>query len=187
MIGRRDDARAGKPFFIELAGTPRAGKTTALTDLASMLRDNDLRVETVDESAGGCPVPHKRDPDYNLWTFLTTLTQIVEARHADTDVVLIDRGIVDAVCWMDWYLVTGALTITEYHTIEKFAMLPRWERVMDLVLVLTTDPPVAIERDSGERPARPGRIVNPDTLGEFNAAYVFGEPVAGGMRTSEAV
>ena len=167
-IGRRDGGRAGRPFFIELAGTPRAGKTTALTDLAIMLRHNQLRVETVDESAAGCPIPHKRDPDYNLWTFFTTMAQIIWARHTDTDVVLIDRGIVDAVFWMDWYLVTGHLSVTEYHAIEKLALLQRWEG--NLVLVLTIEPPIAIARDAVGRRAAPGRIVNPDTLGEFNAA-----------------
>jgi thymidylate kinase len=161
--------RAERPFFIELAGTPRAGKTTLLTALADALRQRGLRVDTVDRSATGCPIPDKRDPSFNFWTFLATLLQILEAQSDDTDVVVIDRGIVDAACWTDWHRVTGCLTEDEHRTIEEFMLLPRWTRALNLVLVMTTEPAVAVEREAAEGGRRGrGQIVNPDTLGAFN-------------------
>jgi thymidylate kinase len=166
-----EQRRAERPFLIELAGTPRAGKTTALTALADALRQCDLHVETVDESASGCPIPDKRDPLFNVWTFLTTLRQLLRARHADTDVVVIDRGIVDAACWMDWYRATGGLLEDEHRAIEDFILLPRWTKDLNLVLIMTTEPDVAVEREAAGRGGRNhGQIVNHDTLGEFNAS-----------------
>jgi Ni2+-binding GTPase involved in maturation of urease and hydrogenase len=164
---RRDD----QPFFIELAGTPRSGKTTVLTTLARMLRERDLRVETVDESANGCPIPDKCHPAFNVWTFCTTLTKVLAAQHTGTDVVLIDRGILDAACWMEWYRFTGCLTIEEHCAIETFVLHPLWARAMNLVVVMKADPAVAVGRDGAEDAGRrPGPIVNPDTLGQFNAS-----------------
>jgi stage III sporulation protein SpoIIIAA len=78
-LARRADER---PFFVELAGTPRAGKTTVLTNLARMLRDRDLRVALVDESASGCPIPDKRSPKFNVWTFCEMLQRVLEAQYA---------------------------------------------------------------------------------------------------------
>jgi thymidylate kinase len=162
---------AEQPFYIELAGTPRAGKTTVLTRLAKLLRDRDLHVETVDESANGCPIPDKCNPFFNVWTFCTTLRQVLAARHTGTDVVLIDRGIVDAACWMDWYRVTGSLSVDDHHAIETFVLHPLWARAMDLVLVMKADPAVATEREGAEREGRSlGPIVNPDILAQFNAS-----------------
>jgi thymidylate kinase len=162
---------AEQPFFIELAGTPRAGKTTVLTTLVGMLRDRDLQVETVDESANDCPIPDKCHPAFNVWTFCTTLTRVLAAQHTGTDVVLIDRGIVDAACWMDWYRATGCLTIDEHRAIETFVVHPLWARTMNLVLVMKADPAVAMQRDgAGEAGRSPGQIVNLDTLGQFNAS-----------------
>jgi predicted ATPase len=163
--------RAEQPFFIELAGTPRAGKTTMLAALAGALRRRDLRVETVDESAGGCPILDKHDPLFNVWTFLATLLQLLGAQRGETDVVVVDRGIVDAACWMDWHRGTGCLTDDEHRAIEDFILHPRWAPVVNLVLVMTTEPAVAVERElaAGGR-ISPGQIVNADTLVAFNAS-----------------
>jgi hypothetical protein len=158
-----------RPFFIELAGTPRAGKTTALTALARLLLAAGTRVEVVSERALDCPMPDKRDPSFNVWTLCATLTQVLEAQYGDTDFVLIDRGLVDAACWMDWYRATGRLTAAEHRIIERFVLLRRWTATLGLVLVMTVEPAVALARDVTETAALlPGPIMNDRTLTEFN-------------------
>jgi hypothetical protein len=50
-------------------------------------------------------------------------------------------------------------------------LLPRWTGALNLVLVMTTAPAVAVDRDAIQRSRRgPGRIVNTETLRAFNAS-----------------
>jgi hypothetical protein len=169
-----DDRRAEQPFLIELAGTPRAGKTTLLTRLSGMLTDHGVRVSSVHESAARCPIPDKRLPKFNVWTFCDTigrLGRLLGTQHLDTDIVLIDRGVVDAAFWMEWYRATGLLSAEHHVVIEAFVLLPLWTDLMDLVLVMTASPDVALQRD-GVRDGRRerGQIVNEVTISEFNAS-----------------
>lgn len=165
----RKAGRAEQPFFVELAGTPRAGKTTALTALVRTLQAEGLRVETVTERAAECPIVDKRHPFFNVWTSCTTLAQVLAAQDRSTDFVLIDRGLIDAVCWMDWYRATGCLSATERRTIEQFLLLPLWSRAIDLVVVMTTEPAVAMRRELAAGGAGgASRIMNDAMLREFN-------------------
>jgi thymidylate kinase len=165
----RKAGRAEQPFFVELAGTPRAGKTTALTALVRTLQREGLRVETVTERAAECPILDKRHPFFNVWTSCTTLAQVLAAQDRSADFVLIDRGLIDAVCWMDWYRTTGDLSAAERRTIEQFLLLPLWARAIDLVVVMTTEPAVAMERELAAGGAGgASRIMNDAMLREFN-------------------
>jgi predicted NUDIX family phosphoesterase len=170
LASTRRTARTKQPFFIELAGTPRAGKTTTLSALAQLLCAAGVRVKIVTERALDCPIPRKRDPAFNIWTFCATMTEVLEeAQHRKADFVLVDRGLVDAVCWMDWYRETGCLRSEEHRVIERFMLLRRWAGVLGLVLVMTVEPAVAIERDMAQGAGpRPGPIMNDVTLHEFN-------------------
>lgn len=171
----RDARPHGRPFLVELAGTPRAGKTTTMDALTLCLRRQGLEVGTVTEQAAECPLRNKRNPFYNVWTACSTLAGVLEARDAATHVVVVDRGLFDAACWMDWYRETGQLTGDECETIERFLLLPRWASVGGLVVALTTDPAVALEREwtqgiGWDPRGVPSSIMNDSTLTQFNEA-----------------
>ncbi|HYW25559.1 MAG TPA: hypothetical protein VE953_15425 [Terriglobales bacterium] len=163
--------RSAQPFFIELAGTPRAGKTTALKSLAALLQNCDVIVKTVDESAHRCPIPDKRHPAFNLWTCRTTVHEILEAQRGDGRVVLIDRGVADAECWFDWHETRlDSPARVDRTTLNLTSLAPRVP-AMDLVLVMETDPAVAMQRDgNGSAGSKAGQIMNPVTLAELNAS-----------------
>lgn len=162
---------ADRPFLIELAGTPRAGKTTAMRELGRRLGASGLHVELIEESARCCPIPDKHHPHFNIWTFCNTLTRILAAQYTGADVVVVDRGIVDAACWMDWYRETGSLPVEAHGDIDRFVLHSLWAGQIDLVVMMKAGPAVAIERDAvGKATRTPGLIVNADTLGQFNAA-----------------
>ncbi len=167
----RKTGRPERPFFIELAGTPRAGKTTAVTALARALMATGLRVATVTERAAECPISDKRHPFFNIWTSCSTLTEVLEAQDRSADFVLIDRGLFDAACWMDWYRKMGHLNAAEHRAIERFLLLPLWAKAIDLVLVMTAQPPVAMEREFAAKAAQgPSQIMNDSTLRAFNSS-----------------
>jgi thymidylate kinase len=164
-----DDDPYVRPFIIEFAGTPRAGKTTALHGLRPHLEESGYRVWVVEERARVCPVPHKRHPDFNLWTFSTTLAMILEARHVGADVILVDRGLFDALAWMDWFRGVGVLPDDDHERIDRYLRSGTITQLVDLVLVMTVDPTEALQRESfnGRRPT-PGPIINTKTLCAIN-------------------
>jgi predicted NUDIX family phosphoesterase/thymidylate kinase len=160
-----------RPFFVEFAGTPKAGKTTALDMMDRILRRNRYRVRVVTERASTSPLRNKHDPLYNIWTAAATLTQIVESQDRDDHIVLIDRGIFDALCWMEWFRSNRSLSRQEYGTITDFLRLPRIRRLTDLVFVLTASPEAALNREvAGQLTSRHGGIMNHATLHELDDA-----------------
>lgn len=172
MEGRARSLTGGagrrRPFFIEFAGTPRAGKTTALEALARFLRYRDWRVQVLAEKAGSCPLENKLEATFNVWTACTTLTELLEAGQREAQIVLIDRGLFDTLCWMDWFRGRGDLDAADHQAIDRFLLVPRWRRLIDLVFVMTVDPEEALAREFAGQPAKPGRIMNDRTLHEVN-------------------
>ncbi|HEY7199303.1 MAG TPA: hypothetical protein VIC57_03775, partial [Candidatus Dormibacteraeota bacterium] len=154
-----------RALVVEFAGTPRAGKTTALNSLSRVLEAEGYQVGVVEEQAPSSPVRGKRDKDFNVWTAATTVARMVEAVHVDTDIVLVDRGVLDAMCWLDWHLRCGQLDSRERATIDRF-LLTR-SRSVDLVLLMTVTPQVALARDVASGQERGSSvIVSADILDE---------------------
>ena len=165
------DQAVRRPFVLEFAGTPKAGKTTTVDRLELLLRRNDYRVRVLKESAGASPLKSKNDPRFNIWTAVTMLGQVLEALDRDDHIVIIDRGVFDALCWMEWFKSAGRIALEEHRDIERFLCLPRLRRLVDLVFVLTVDPATALEREfAGQLTRRQGQIMNLTTLRDLNQA-----------------
>jgi len=156
-----------RALVVEFAGTPKAGKTTALDSLRTVLRNRGYKVGVVEEQAPSSPVRGKRDKDFNVWTVATTVARMVEAVHVDKDIVLVDRGVLDAMCWLDWHLRCGQLDSKERAAIDRF-LLTRSETV-DLVLLMTVAPDEALARDiASGRDRSASVIVSTEILDAIN-------------------
>jgi thymidylate kinase len=154
---------AARPVVIEFAGTPRAGKTTAIEGLRERFDRDGRGVLVVEEQAQHCPVPDKRNPDFNRWTYAATMQRIVAARYECTDVVLVDRGPFDTLAWNELYPSKNR---------ETYAAALRAEVVelVGLVVVMTVSPEKAMERDGRAARHPAGSIINQWTLRAINRA-----------------
>lgn len=86
-----------KPFMVEFSGTPEAGKTTAIMLVAKMLENKGYKTMILEESAESLPREFTKGTfEANLWMHLITQAGILKAQYSDTDIVLIDRGIIDS-------------------------------------------------------------------------------------------
>lgn len=163
--------QASRPFFVEFAGTPKSGKTTAVQAVERLLRRNGVRVKVLVERASSCPLHAKDHMFFNVWTACTTLTQMLEAREGDDQVVLVDRGLFDSLCWMNWFSRIGRLSPEERKAIYDFILLDRWIDLVDVVVLLTVDPATSLTREiSGQLTQKPGSIMNERTLSQFNSS-----------------
>src|SRR5207249_2651594 len=99
----RLDAR--KPVVIEFAGSPKAGKSSTIAQLYTFLKRCGFKVKIVVERASVCPIRDKKHATFNIWTACTTLAQILEStqdppQEDDPDILILDRGLFDAICWL---------------------------------------------------------------------------------------
>lgn len=162
-----------RPVFIEFCGTPKAGKTTVVNSLDLFLRRNGFRVEVIRERASVCPIPKKNHMHFNIWTSLTTLSNMLVLLDSNNDVVLIDRGLFDSMSWFYWMKSTGRLTEAEFRCIDQFICLDRWASLIDIVFILKVEYQTAKEREFRDLlTLKTGSIMNERVISQYNTALV---------------
>lgn len=153
-----------KPFMVEFTGTPEAGKTTTIKNVANKLGSIGYEVSILHESAENLPeeIP-KGTWHANLWMHYRTLAGILQASYFQADIVLIDRGLIDSRFYGKKFLWEGVCTETQY---QKFREQFIDELFPDFLIALTVPPEVAVERRGGE-----GRLVNEEYLRRYNEFF----------------
>ncbi|WP_155256224.1 hypothetical protein [Mesorhizobium loti] len=142
--------RPRRPIVIEFSGSPKSGKTSALNSLDIFLRRNGFRTRVLTERASVCPIPNKFDPVFNVWTGCAALNQLMDtiANNAlRVDVIIMDRGFFDALCWFEWQRTNGLLREDDYSRFVDFFLAPRFRMMIDLVLAFDASPDTSIERE----------------------------------------
>lgn len=165
-----------KPVVIEFAGTPKAGKTTTLSTVQAFLKRCGFKVEVVVERASICPIRDKKHANFNIWTACTTLAQILEKtqtppRADDPDILILDRGIFDAVAWLGMMERLARIRREEREVAERFLLLPDWRKRISGVVVMTASAADAMKREQGLLPVEGagGSIMNEAVLRQFRA------------------
>lgn len=154
-----------KPFMVEFSGTPEAGKTTTINTVANIMRNANYRVIVLRESAESLPDEIAKGTfQANMWMHFITQAGLLKAVHADADIALIDRGIVDSEFYGQKFLAEGGCSKDEYEEFERTflqCLKP------DLFITLMVTPEEAIKRRGGE-----GRLVNREYVRKYNEAYL---------------
>ena len=162
---------ASRPFVIELAGTPKAGKSTSVDTLAHFFKRSRFRVHVLNERASVCPIQMKGHLFFNTWCACTMLAEMVANIETLADIIIKDRGLFDTLIWLRRQIRKGELTSEEPKEIEDFLLMDRWRRLVDLVLILKADSETAIKRELAPRLTdKPGSIMNPVALASINEA-----------------
>ncbi len=161
-----------RPIVIEFCGSPKSGKSSSINSLDLFLRRNKFRTKVLTERASVCPVKKKYDPYFNIWTVcsaVASLSEILSNNSKDYDVVILDRGIFDAICWFSWLLKEEHFDEKNYKSIMSFLTMNRWRSVIDLIYVFTANPQVSLEREYANLLTRKmGSIMHPEILESYN-------------------
>ncbi len=162
---------ARKPVVVEFAGVPKAGKSTTIGQVHAFLKRCGFRVEVVVEHASICPIRDKKHANFNVWTACSTLSQILEKTQipsgpGDPDVLLLDRGLFDAVNWFAVMERLARIRRAERELIERFLLMDDWRKRITGVIVMTASPADSMERERGYLPVdgASGSIMNDDVL-----------------------
>lgn len=158
-----------RSFVLELAGLPAAGKTSAAELLESRLRDRGIACRLIEEAAQHNPLQEQKcEWEFNAWSTCHTLSTLLQAQVANPPTVLIlDRGLIDAQCWMLWFKLRRELDGTSYDAIRDFLRRPPWAATTSLVVELKVSFDTALKRRDGDT----GRIFNSRNFSELRRAY----------------
>ena len=154
-----------KPFMVEFTGTPEAGKTTSIKNVANKLLNEGYTVAILEESAESLPkeIP-KGTWDANLWMHYQTQAGILKSTHLKVDLVLIDRGLIDSNFYGKKFLWEKVASEKQYQNFRKQFM---YELLPDLLIALVVQPQIAIQRRGG-----PGRLVNEEYIKAYNKLFM---------------
>ncbi|SRR6266851_3614935 len=178
-IFKRSRNRLRKPIVIEFSGSPKAGKTTVLSQVHAFLKRIGYRTEVVVERASICPIRDKRHSNFNIWTACETLCQLLEKTQEppkpdDPEILILDRGLFDATSWLRMMENLARLQRHERESIENFLLLNDWRKRITGVVVMTANPIDSMKRERGylgviteEGATRGGSIMNQDVLATF--------------------
>ena len=108
-----------RPLIVEFTGLPKSGKTTVVNSLSLFLRRNDIPNIIVTERASVCPIKNKHHPDFNIWTACTSLVNILNYKQTNQYyVIIVDRGIFDALVWLNLLNKKGKLNDQDLSIFE---------------------------------------------------------------------
>jgi predicted NUDIX family phosphoesterase len=158
-------------IVIEFAGLPKAGKTSTLNQVYSFLRRCGFRCEVVVERASVCPIRDKKHFNFNIWTACTSIAQLLEKtqnppKEGDPDILFLDRGIFDSLCWFSLLEQLGRIRAADRHRVSEFLLVNDWTSRLTGVVAMTADPKEAMKREQGVLPVAglEGSIMNPTVL-----------------------
>lgn len=151
-----------RPYFIEMLGTPEAGKTTTIKEVISSLNSKGYKVKYIRESAEIVPTDFSKGSiEAHIWMRLHTAQEILLSYFSSSDIVIIDRGILDTMFWDCLFFKQGKLTEEQLSSIDNF--FKNFGFMPDFVIILSTSPEEAIQRRGGE-----GRVVTKKFIENFN-------------------
>lgn len=174
VLNHKKSSIPRRPIVIEFCGSPKSGKTGCINALDLFLRRNMFRTRICTERASVCPVVNKFDPFFNIWTVSSIVAELSEvlANHPkDYDVVILDRGIFDALCWFTWLLEQNCLANEDYERLTNYLTMMKWRKVIDLVYIFQAKPSVSMDREYAYLLTRKvGSIMRHEVLESYNSA-----------------
>ncbi|MFA5987357.1 MAG: hypothetical protein WC797_01755 [Candidatus Paceibacterota bacterium] len=166
-----------RSFFVEFTGSPSSGKTTTITELDKFFRRQEFRVLRPQEGAEVIRHIERSTPLYNLRTGMYALSLLIDlASGHQYDLVIFDRCIFDAYCWMMYWKEKGLLSDEELACMQSFFTSRFWMNKIDAAYFMVCDPKIAMERELKIALSQKlGDTTNPETIkklvGRYTRAY----------------
>lgn len=170
---RYDDKYLPRPFFIELTGSPSSGKTTTITELDKFFRRQGFRVLRPQEGAEVIRHIPRTTPLYNIRTGLYALNMLIDESYGHLyDIIIFDRCVFDAYCWMMYWLEKRKLSPKEKNMIQSFFLSRFWTDKIDAAYFMVCDTKLAMERELRIALSQKlGETTNPKTVDTLVRRY----------------
>lgn len=165
-LKRKPNVKIKRPFFVEITGSPDAGKTTMIEILDSFFRRQGFRVFCPQEGAQKIRHIDRDTHLYNVRTALYALTELIDASvNPNYDLVIFDRCLHDGFTWMLYWNQKGDIKQHQMRCLQDFFMFPTWLNMVDVSFFVVTTTEEAIKRDRAESLTKKwGATTNPKSI-----------------------
>lgn len=162
-----------RTIILEISGTPNSGKTTVLNKLSSLFSRKKIAHKILKESASECKIPNKLSPAFNYWTGSRTMTKLWEALALTPHLIICERGLFDAICWLDFHQRRDSIPNVQFETIKNYYLNEDIYKYNRYVLEMVCSPETAVKREYNINDFNAGgTIVNTDIISQFNNAII---------------
>lgn len=170
-----------RPFIVEITGSPDSGKTTTITILDAFFRRQEhnghkYRVWKPLEGAEAVRYLPRTNHLYNTATGDYALEVLRKhSNQAEYDLILFDRCIYDAWCWMEYWYRKKDITKEEAEYLKSYFIHRSWRENIDIAFFVICDPEVAIKRDQAwSITKKAGSFTNLKTIKELHDIFLSG-------------
>lgn len=158
------------PQVIELLGLPRTGKTSIAKLLSEWLITRGFTVGIIHERVPAEYGLSKLDPEFNY-----VGTQLITDRYyqmikEEYDYIIIDRGILNAMVWIDTLNRINSKTESTFNMLEKLANNALL-RITTHAFFFSGDVQVALLREGALDRKKQGSIMNESVLQGYQKTY----------------
>lgn len=167
-----------KPYIIEITGTPRTGKTTLINNLYDFFHKHGFNVCYIEEFTTSKKYKEEIKPFLkdkmkkivNLEIPKNILMNIKEAVKQNYDIIIVDRGLLDRLIWVDRLYLKDGMTKKEYLDYKK-KYLPIIKKDIDLIIATVTDSNTSLKRDYlGNLSLEKRSFLNQQNIDEYNTS-----------------
>lgn len=162
-----------RPYYVEVLGTPEAGKTTVIKRLATYFEEQGYHVKYIQETAEITPsIYPKGSVEAHFWMNFNLMQSLTFPPKDNTDLVIIDRGIFDALLWNSLFFKNGKMSLQQLSIFQTF--LFEFFPLPNLTIFLVANAEEVIRRKGSE-----GRIVTSAFVKDYNASLLlFAESIS---------
>ena len=132
-----DNKKEINPFVVELCGLPRTGKTVSLGKLYEFFKIKNSLI--LDE------IKNMSNLEFNYKTLEVSRKSLEKAKKKNSDIILMDRGIIDNYFWYQMLYEEGK--ISEEIYLDRLKSLNDDFKLVNNLFIMKADPEIIIYRD----------------------------------------
>lgn len=162
-----------RPFGLEWWGNPKAGKTTMKDQVQRFLKRNDWNATARPEGAEVIDRISRDTPHYNLATFRYAMQEIADRQDSAFDLIMLDRGPMDHLNWLEYWREKGKLTPEEYLAYRAAPLAASTRDLFDAHVLMVCAPEISIEREVAHSlTKKDGDTMNLKTLAKLHGYHL---------------
>lgn len=180
LLRLKSSIEYSEPYIIEFTGTPRAGKTSCANNIKDFFKKSGFRVEMLEEPAGQIndriknqeELKRMNEVEFNNLTLQIACDSLSKAKNSDSDIIIMDRGVLDNYIWYDMFYRQNKISFEDYCKYFNVEIL-KHSGMIDMLISTYINEKEAIKRDFlNSISLEPRRKVNEEKLIEFNISLI---------------
>ncbi len=174
--------KLSRPFIIEITGLPDSGKSTILNRIDVFLRrqgsnDQECKILIPQEGTRAVRNIPRAAFQHSIAASNYALQVLLQQSYSiDYDLLLFDRGIYDAWCFVEWLHQKRKLEKEDSDCFKLFFTHEGWFKNVDICFFIMCDIKIAIARNrkAAFLTRKAGFRTNPKNIAELYSAFMTG-------------